>query len=636
MSRFIARSKFYGFFTVSIIILTVLLGAFFYVINKEWVDFSLLECYSTVQPSVILDCDGQEITRFALDKRTPVTYDKMPPILIKAFVAAEDHDFFKHSGISFRGIIRSAFVNFYHRRVVQGASTISQQLVKLMFLTYDRTFYRKFQEVFLAFQLERQLSKEQIMELYLNNIYFGRGIYGVEAACQRLWNKPLHQLTIEQAASLAAVAKSAFLYSPLNAPKNAVKRRNVILHSMFKLGFITKQDYDKSITVKLEINDHISGNPIRLYVQDYVRQWAEEKWGKEALYRNGLRIKTTIDLEMQTKAEQAFATIVYGLHSRMGNTINGGMISLEANTGKIKVMIGGIDFRKSQYNRAIQARRQIGSSLKPILYSLALKAGFQASDIFIDEPFELEMSPGNIWRPKNWYEGFRGPMTLAHALTISTNTIAVQLLLKVGTQNLIRWSQLFGLPKDLPDYPSIALGTPEVTVEQNAAAFNVFANNGVFVKPTLIEWVKDSTGEKLWEADYQSYRAIDAVVNSKIVNMLSHRMNMAQKNSKNGWIGTESIGKTGTTNGKGTTWFVGATPELTTAIYLGHDNNKPLGLYANSTTFPIWVDFQKSIAHLAKKKHFYIDPSLKEVSINWITGEKSDDTHDDNVIKILR
>jgi len=631
-----SRSRVRGFFITFIIGITILLGSFFYLINKEWVDFSLLECYSTVQPSVILDCEGQEITRFALDKRTPVTYDKMPPILIKAFVAAEDHDFFKHSGISVRGIMRSALVNFYHRRVVQGASTISQQLVKLMFLTYDRTFYRKFQEVFLAFQLERQLSKEQIMELYLNNIYFGRGIYGVEAACQRLWNKPLAELTIEQAASLAAVAKSAFLYSPLNAPKNAIKRRNIILQSMKNLGFITQQEYDKATKIKLEINDHITGNPIRLYIQDYVRQWAENKWGREALYRNGLRIKTTIDLEMQTKAEQAFATIVYGLHGRMGNTINGGMVTLEACSGKVKVMIGGIDFRKSQYNRAVQARRQIGSTIKPILYALALKAGVQAGDVYIDEPLELETAPGQIWKPKNWSDDFEGPMTVARSLTLSVNTIAVQLLLKVGTQNLIRWSRLFGLPKDLPDYPSIALGTPEVTVEQSAAAFNVFANNGVYVKPTIIEWVKDSTGTKLWEADYEQYRVVDSIVNSKIINMLSHRMNMAQKLSKNGWINGESIGKTGTTNGKGTTWFVGATPELTTAIYLGHDNNKPLGLYANSTTFPIWVDFHKSISSSSKKKHFYIDPSLKEVSINWITGDRSDDIDNENVIKILR
>jgi penicillin-binding protein 1A len=406
------------------------------------------------------------------------------------------------------------------------------------------------------------------------------------------------------------------------------------LYSMSKLGFITQEEYTKATKTKLEINDHISGNPIQLYIQDLVRQWAENKWGREALYRNGLRIKTTIDLDMQVKAERAFAQVVHGLRSQMGTTLNGGMITLEASTGKIKVMIGGIDFRKSQFNRAVQARRQIGSSLKPILYSLALKAGFHASDVFVDEPFELEMSAGQVWRPKNWYDDFKGPMTLVRALTISTNTIAVQLLLKIGTQNLIRWCRLFGLPKDLPDYPSIVLGTPEVTVEQNAAAFNVFANNGVYVKPTLIEWVKDSTGTKLWESDYEQYRVVDSVVNSKIVNMLSHRMNMSQKLSKNGWIEGESIGKTGTTNGKGTTWFVGATPELTTALYLGHDNNKPLGLYANSTTFPIWVDFHKSVP--SKKKHFYIDPSLKEVSIDWLTGEKSDDLDNENVIKILR
>jgi len=610
-------------------------GALLYFINKEWVDFSLLECYNVSQPSVILDCEGRELSRFALDKRAPVTYDKMPPILIKAFVAAEDHNFFKHSGISPRGIMRSMLVNLYHRRVVQGASTISQQLVKLMFLSYDRTIYRKLQEVFLAFQLERQLSKEQIMELYLNNIYFGRGIYGVEAACQRLWDKPLNQLTIHQAASLAAVAKSAYLYSPLNAPVNALKRRNVILNSMLKLGFITKGEYDQARKTKLEINDHISGNPIRLYIQEWVRQWAEGKWGKDALYRHGLRIKTTINLDMQTKAELAFARIVQPLRSRMGDTLNGGMVTLEASTGKMRVMIGGIDFRKSQYNRAMQARRQMGSTFKTILYALGTKAGFQANEVFVDEPLEIPMASGPAWKPKNWTDDFEGPMTLVRALTLSTNMISIKLLFKVGTQNLVRWAHLFGLPDDLPDYPSLALGITEVTVEQNTAAFNVFANNGVYVKPSLIEWVKDMTGNKLWEADFpEQHRVLDSVLYSKMVNMLSHRMNMAQRLSKTGWIDSESIGKTGTTNNFMTTWFVGATPELTTAIYLGHDDNKPVGLYANSTTFPIWLEFHKAIT--SKKKHFYLDPSLKEVAINWVTGEPSDRLDDENVIKILR
>ena len=215
------------------------IGVFFYLFEKEWVDFSSLGYYTNAKPSILFDEEGREIGRFELDRRNPVTYDKMPDILIKAFVAAEDRLFFEHQGISIKGIIRSFLVNLYHGRVVQGASTITQQLARCMFLYNDRTIWRKIQEIFLAFQLERQLSKEQILELYLNNIYFGRGTYGVDAACRRFWSKSLDQLTVADAAILAASAASARLYSPLNATCSAKKRRNVIINVMYQQGFIT-------------------------------------------------------------------------------------------------------------------------------------------------------------------------------------------------------------------------------------------------------------------------------------------------------------------------------------------------------------------------------------------------------------
>jgi len=235
------------FFRSSIIFTCVFLGIFFYLFEKDWVDFSSLEYYEPGKPSVILDEDGREIARFQLDKREPITYDKLPDILIKAFVAAEDWNFFNHCGISFKGIARSVLVNLYHRRVVQGASTITQQLAKLMFLSYDRTFMRKIQEAFLAFQIERQFTKEQILELYLNNVYFGSGIYGVEAACRRFWNKSALDVSIDEAAVLASIAKSARFYSPLNSPENAKSRRNVVLGSMQKLGFISADQFKENI-----------------------------------------------------------------------------------------------------------------------------------------------------------------------------------------------------------------------------------------------------------------------------------------------------------------------------------------------------------------------------------------------------
>ncbi len=596
------------------------IGALFYLFEKEWVDFSSLGYYSNAKPSIVLDEEGREIGRFELDRRDPITYDKMPDILIKAFVAAEDHHFFEHTGISLKGIVRSFLVNLYHGRVVQGASTITQQLARGMFLYHDRTIWRKVQEIFIAFQLERQLSKEQIMELYLNNIYFGRGTYGVEAACRRFWNKPMTQLTTADAATLAAVAASARLYSPLNAPCSAKKRRNVIITSMLKEGFITLKESELARKEKLKVLDFVQGNPIRLYILEWIRTWAESIWGKDALYHKGLRIQTSINLEIQAAAEKSFANVVSILRNQIGDDLNGGLVSIEPSTGQVKAFVGGLNFKQSQFNRAFQARRQMGSSFKPFVYTYAVERNIELDRVMVDEPIELTMPTGQSWTPKNWNNSFDGPMTLARALTMSNNIITIKLFLDLGIKNVVEWAKRFGFKNSVPPYPSAALGTTEVTVEENCAAFNIFATNGMYVKPCLVEWVKDEWGAKLWEYEPVKYRVIPSKVASKMINALSHRMTINKQISKMGWFDADSIGKTGSTNGAATTWFVGSTPDLTTAVYVGRDDNKPMGtqVFASATAFPIWLGLNNAIRH--PKKHFYIDPDLHEVAIDWSTG----------------
>lgn len=624
-----------------LIIMLILLGcmacgAVTFLAQKDWVDFSKLDVGNVARPSVLLDDEGEELARFQLDKRTPVSYDQFPEILVKAFIATEDHSFFRHHGISLRGIIRSCFVNLYYRRTVQGASTITQQLARSMFLSNEKTWTRKIKEIFIALQLERQLSKEQILELYLNNIYFGRGIYGVQAACKRIWNKTVDAISIEQAATLAAVAASARLYSPLNAPANALKRRNVILGKMRNLKFITQDECARALETELNIQDYAPGNPMRLYIQEWARMWAEQKWGRDALYHKGLTIKTTINKILQEKAEAAFFNGVRVLRDKMGPELNGGMLSVTPETGHIKVMIGGYDFRLSQYNRAMKAYRQMGSSFKPMLFALAIKAGISMDEVFVDEPFELEFPAGTIWRPMNWNNKFEGPMTLARALTTSCNIIAIKLFLQIGGSYVAPWAQQFGIWRSLTPYPSAALGTAEATVEESVAAFNVFANNGVYVKPELIEWVKDEHGAKIYQSTRVSHRVLDTVLNAKMVNLLSHRMALAKQFSPKKWFDADSIGKTGSTNSALTTWFVGATPTLTTSIYIGRDDNKPLvpRLLAGRTTVPIWTNFYKSLTF--DKKHFYNCAELKHVPVNWITGQHVRDSNDANVVTLLQ
>jgi len=623
---------------VFFILASFFLGAFLYLVEIDWVDLSGIGHYSAARPSIVLDEEGRELCRFELDHREPITYDKLPPILIKAFVAAEDRSFFDHSGISLKGILRSALVNILSFKKVQGASTITQQVARLMFLSCERKWLRKIQEMFLAFQLERQLSKEQILELYLNHMYFGRGTYGVEAASRRFWNKSIQDVTADEAATLAAVAKSAKLFSPLNSPLTAKKRRDVILRCMLNQGFLTQAEFDKAISSRLLAFDYITGNPIRLYVQEFVRSWAEGIWGKDALYHNGLRIKTTINLKIQDSAEKVFGMTIWQLRKTFGNSMNGGMLSLDPSTGKIRCMIGGVDFRSSQFNRATQAVRQLGSSFKPILYSLAIKNGLEMDVVAVDEPIELSLPNGQVWTPKNWNNSFEGPMTLVRALTSSNNMIAVKLLLRLGADNVVSWAKNFGCNRELQPYPSLALGTAEGTVLENAAAFNVFANNGVYVKPYFIEWVKDSWGTKIWEHEDRStsYRVLDPRTASKMVKALSWRIKLDQQVLQSGWpADLEAIGKTGTTNGAATTWFVGATPELTTAVYVGRDDNKPMGanFYASTTSFPIWLHLNRSIKF--HKKRFYVDPSLRDVQINWLTGEP-EEVKGANTVTILK
>lgn len=618
----------------------IALGFFVFLLNQELVPIDLFHRFDDTRPGVVLDDQDQPLFRFEVDRRSYATIDNMPDILIKAFIAAEDHDFFHHHGISLRGIARSFLVNLYHRRVVQGASTITQQVARLLFLTHERTWWRKIQEVLLALQLERLYTKHQILELYLNNMYFGRGIYGVEAASQRFWNKKVAEVALDEAAVLAAIAKSAKFYSPLNAPLGAKKRRNIVLESMAKLGFIKKEAFEQAKTLPLQIVETRQGNPVRLYIQEWVRNWAEQRWGKDTLYTKGLVIKTTINQQAQRAAEESFVSVVTPIQRKLGATLNGGLITLDTATGAIKASVGGTNFYQSQFNRSFQAYRQIGSSFKPILYAAGIAAGFDLDEVFYDEQITFVMPNGSKWTPKNWHNRFDGPMTLVKALTYSSNLISIKLLLKLGVDQGAKMARLFGFTHGVVPYPSLALGTPEASVVENAAAFNVFANHGVYVKPFLVDWVKDRDGKKIWQNEVSKKRLLDPIVASKMVRALQVRMDLAKKQSKDGWFDAESIGKTGSTNEAVTTWFVGATPEYTTAVYVGRDDGKPMGtqVFASKTAYPIWLNLHKELQY--KQRHFYLDQRLINVPIDWLTGEiaepNNDGTYANQVVMLLK
>ena len=476
-----------------------LIGAGYALVTTNWIDFSALEHYHPGKPTIVLDDQGNEWARFQLDRREPIPLAAMPSQLINAFLAAEDWNFFAHNGISFKGIVRSLVVNLYHGKKMQGASTITQQLVRLLFLDARKTMGRKLKEQLYAILVEQQFTKEQILQLYLNNVYFGCGIYGVQAACHRFWNKDVADISVSQAATLAGVMRSPAQYCPLLCPLSSQNRRNVILSQMRKLNFISQDEYDQARAVPLTLVN-APETQVGLHAKEMVRQFLEELVGKEQLYSGGLTVHTTLNCSLQQHAEQEFVKQVKKLRKEFFENLDGALISIEGATGEIKALVGGVDFATSSFNRAIQARRQAGSIIKPILYAAAVAQGMSFADTEIDEPMEI-VQEGNVWAPQNYNHRFSGQMTLAYALSHSNNMVAIKTLLKIGPPAVVALATACGIRGPLYPYPSLALGCVDVTLKEAVAAFNVFAHNGIYVEPHIIRSVKDQWGKKIFKAE---------------------------------------------------------------------------------------------------------------------------------------
>lgn len=609
------------------------IGAFFAITYSYHVDFSVLENYTATQPTLLLDDQGKEWARFALDKREPVQLSAIPQHVIQAFIAAEDHNFFSHAGLSLRGIVRSTLVNLYKRKRVQGASTITQQLVRLLFLDAQRTFTRKIKEQLLALIVEQQFSKEQILITYLNNVYFGSGIYGVQAASNRFWAKDVTELTVAEAATLAAAVKGARYYSPLYNVEASLQRRTVVLQSMFKLGFITEQQYALAAASPMGLVPESSSSAAP-HAKESIRQFLEELVGRQAVYSGGLKIQTTLNQHAQKHAIKEFSDQVTKLKNSMSPMVDGALMTIEVKTGEIKALVGGYNFCQSQYNRAEQAQRQLGSIFKPLVYAAALQQGKTFAHTCVDEPITIPQG-SRFWQPHNYNKKCEGLMTLAHALSRSNNIVTVKTLLETGVQPVIDLGLKCKLPDTMPAYPSLSLGCVDVTLKQAVGYFNIFANNGIFVEPHLIRWVKDETGKKIWSKKVEKQRVMDSKISGQIAQVLTLGIERAKQRTPGAWIACDALGKTGTTNDCRTCWFAGSTPDYTTALYIGCDDNRSLGknVYAISTALPIWLGLHRQLPQ--DKKSFSFDPSLKKIFIDAKTGERYAAPKGDQIIPIL-
>lgn len=587
-------------------------GIFFWLSHHECLDLTILN-YDRSHPTIVLDDQQNELFRFTRDRRQPVPFHHIPSVIIDAFVAAEDHQFFSHYGISIKGIIRSLWINLKHKRCVQGASTITQQLVKCMYTDAQRTFKRKIKEQIIALILEQKHSKEQIFEAYVNNVYFGCGIYGIAAACKQFWNKDVSEITIEEAAVLAGIVKNPAAYCPLLHQDAALKRRNVVLLCMKNCHKISDAAYQELVTIPLVLQTHTK-EAIGLYAREMVRQLLEQTVGRDALYSQGFVVQTTLRRDFQAHAEKTFTKFITEFRTQFKQPLNGALISIEGSTGAIKAALGGFDFQESPFNR-MKARRQLGSVFKPLVYAAGLEHDIPLHSLEVDEPLTIPTLQGD-WNPHNVHKKFDGSMTRAYALYRSNNIICIKTLLQTGGDHVLALAERCHLPVPSIAYPSLALGCIDGTPLEVVAFFNIFAQRGTYHKPYLVEWIKDRFGKKIYKHEACSEQIISWRHASQIARVL--QMDHL-KNKYPLLLSGNSIGKSGTATQATSCWYAGANPEYTSIIFMGRDDNKPMGeIYGMQTTFPLWLEYQKILT--PQRKEFAFDPQLHEMIIDTKTG----------------
>ncbi|MFZ2958085.1 MAG: penicillin-binding protein 1A [Candidatus Ozemobacteraceae bacterium] len=617
-------------FALSIILVVVLAGALVGVVKgfSEQIPIITDRTYRPNLTSKVFDCKGKVIAEFhAEENRTRILpAGEIPKHMRQAVVAIEDERFYQHYGIDLEGIARAAIKNIQAGRVVQGASTLTQQLVKNAFLNAEKTLKRKAIEAMLAFQLERKYSKEEILTLYLNEIYFGHGAYGLDAAARIYFNKDAKDLTLIQCATLAGIPKSPVAYSPFKYPKNNKGRRELVLAKMVELGFISPAEYEDAKKQNPELIKERTEAMIAPYFVTYVRDILLEKYGANLVYNGGLKIHTTIDMDMQKAAEDAMANadILKNRPPDKYPGMAGSLICIEQKTGHIKAMWGGRDFEKSQFNRVTQAYRQPGSSFKPFVYGTALENGALPGDLILDEPISFTNPWSHkTWSPKNYDLKFHGRITLIKAIQNSFNIPAVKLIERYTPARVIRFARKLGITSAMEPNLSLALGSGNFTPLELCSGFGVFANQGILVPPTGITRIDDRDGNILEETIPQAREVMKAQYAAMLVDMM--RNAVEKGTGKKAMLkGRAVAGKTGTTNGYVDAWFNGFTPELVCAVQFGYDRPKSLGdkMAGGTVAAPVWHAFmEKAIVGYPAGTDFPVPEGCARIKICISSGK---------------
>jgi penicillin-binding protein 1A len=524
----------------------------------------------------ILANDGQLLANRGDTGGEQVRLEQLPAYLPQAVIAIEDRRFRSHFGLDPIGLTRAMVVNAQAGRFVQGGSTLTQQLAKNLFLTADRTISRKIQELILAVWLEATYSKDEILELYLNRVYLGAGAYGVDAAARRYFGKSASEVTLAEAATLAGLLRAPSRWAPTRNPEGAEARAATVLQAMVESNFITAEEMALARSNPAATMDRARRGAAN-YVADYVMDELDRIL---PLIEGDITVETSIDPYLQARAELALRT---ALADQDDGDLQGAVVSLDG-TGAVRALVGGRDYQQSQFNRATDAFRQPGSAFKPFVYLAALEQGLTPATMRNDVPVQF-----GDWSPENYSREYRGPVTLADALALSLNTIAAQLAYEVGPQRVINTAQRLGIQSEMERNASIALGTSEVSPLELTAAYAPFANGGFAVAPHVVLRVRDEAGNVLYVRDASGFGRVIDPSHSRAMNAMLSRtliIGTGRRAALEGWTGA---GKTGTTQGLRDAWFVGYTANLTTGVWLGHDDNSPMdGVTGGGLPAEVW------------------------------------------------
>ncbi|MFB0509924.1 MAG: penicillin-binding protein 1A [bacterium] len=641
----ISRKKSHVFILVIIITISLISGvliAGFFRLQKDLPSPEAIQNFKPASTVKVYDCKNRLICEFYEQQRMPVHLEQMPKYLKDALIAVEDKRFYSHWGLDLIRLFGATLYGIKSLKAPRGTSTITQQLARTMFLTLEHSLARKIKEALLALQLERVYSKEEILELYLNLVYFGQGVYGVEAAANAYFNKPVQELTLPECALIAALPKAPEYYN--NNPKALLKRRNFFLKMLNRHQKISRKEMEEAMAAPLGI---VQRQPLRneaAYFIEEVRKYLEQRYGYDFINRSGARIYTSLDLDMQRLANQSLEDFLTRLEKdyKLKDTkrrydsltirdsmppppsyLQGALVAIDPKTGFVKAMIGGRDFKQSPYNRAIQAKRQAGSAFKVFVYTAAIENGFLPSDLELDEPLTLSTPGSEPYTPVNFDFKFLGPITLRRALALSRNIVAVRLISRLGPEVVARYANLMGIEEKLRPYYSLALGASEVNLLELTRGFSVLANEGTKTTPIMITKIVDVNGQLLEENFPERQPVLSPQTAYIMTGMLRSVIDEGTGYAVR-LLGFDrpAAGKTGTTDDYTDTWFVGFTPNLACGVWVGYDQKKTIfqGAVGGSVAAPIWADFMKQATDSLPNEDFIAPDSITYATICEQTG----------------